>query len=158
MSIVYIEKRYINKVTQGIEMSNERSRLILRPRSKNNSFRVKVEELSGEKLNLCFQCGACSSGCPLTQEMDLLPSKIIRYVQLGEEEVIDSKTIWICSTCFNCEVRCPRGINIANLMEALREIKLRSKYDHFSLDSLDTMELRELPQIALISSLRKMTA
>jgi hypothetical protein len=43
-------------------------------------------------------------------------------------------------------------------MEALREIKLRSKYDHFSLDSLDTMELRELPQIALISSPRKMTA
>jgi heterodisulfide reductase subunit C len=79
-------------------------------------------------------------------------------VQLGEEDVVDSKAIWICSTCFNCEVRCPRGINIANLMEALREIKLRSKYDHFSLDSLDITELRELPQIALISNLRKMTA
>lgn len=139
-------------------MSNERSRLFLRPRMKNITFRKKVEDLSGEKLNLCFQCGACSSGCPLTHEMDLLPSKIIRYVQLGEEEVVDSKTIWICSTCFNCEVRCPRGINIANLMEALREIKLRSKYDHFSLDSLDIAELRELPQIALISNLRKMTA
>jgi len=139
-------------------MLKTESRLTYRPRPENASFKAKVEELSGENLNLCFQCGACSSGCPLTEEMDLLPSKVIRFVQLGEMEVLDSKTIWVCSTCFNCEVRCPRGIDIANVMEALRQLMLRKKYDHFSLDSLDAEELRELPQIAIISNLRKLTA
>lgn len=135
-----------------------KSRLTLRFKPENASFKAKVEELSGENIDLCFQCGACSSGCPLTGEMDMLPSTVIRYVQLGEEEVLDSKTIWVCSTCFNCEVRCPRGIDIANVMEALRQLMLRTKYDHISLDKLDPEELRELPQIAIISNLRKLTA
>ena len=73
------------------------------------SFKERVEELSGENLDLCFQCGACSGGCPMTQEMDLLPSKVIRMAQLGLEEVLESTTIWTCMTCFSCEVRCPRG-------------------------------------------------
>jgi len=139
-------------------MSWEGSRLALRLKPENASFKAKVAELSGETLDLCFQCGGCSSGCPMTEEMDLLPSKVIRFAQLGLGEVLDSKTIWVCSTCFTCEVRCPRGIDIANVMEALRELKLRSKYDRVSLDSLDPEELRELPQIAIISNLRKLTA
>ena len=138
-------------------MSKGRSRLNLRLGPENAYFKAKVTELSGENLDLCFQCGACSSGCPLTQEMDYLPSKVIRFVQLGEEEILDSKTIWVCSTCFNCEVRCPRGIDIANVMEALRQLMLRKKYERFSLDSLTPEELRELPQIAIISNLRKLT-
>jgi len=149
---------YINNATQGIEMSNGRSRMTLRLGAANPPFRAKVAELSGENLDLCFQCGACSSGCPLTQEMDLLPSTVIRFVQLGDEEALDSKTVWVCSTCFNCEVRCPRGIDVANVMEALRQLMLRKKYDRFSLESLDPKELRELPQIAIISNLRKLTA
>ena len=90
--------------------------------------------------------------------MDLLPSTVIRYTQQGLEEVLESNTIWVCITCFNCEVRCPRGIDIANVMEALRQIVLRTKYDRVSLDDLTHKELRELPQIALISSQRKLTA
>ena len=130
----------------------------MRKQPENKIFKQKVGELSGENVDLCFQCGACSSGCPLTEEMDYLPSKIIRLVQLGLEEVLDSKTIWICTTCFNCEVRCPRGIDIANVMEALRQIVLRSKYNRVSLDELTQEELRELPQIALVCNQRKMTA
>ena len=114
--------------------------------------------MSGENVDLCFQCGACSSGCPMTEEMDYLPSKIIRLVQLGLEEVLDSKTIWICTTCFNCEVRCPRGIDVANVMDALRQIVLRSKYNRVSLDELTQEELKELPPIALVCNQRKMTA
>jgi len=117
-----------------------------------------VTELSGENVDLCFQCGACSSGCPMTQEMDLLPSKIIRMVQLGLEEALESSTIWVCTTCFNCEVRCPRGIDIANVMEALRQLVLRKKYNRVSLDELSQEELRDLPQIALVSNQRKLTA
>ncbi len=123
----------------------------------NRSFKDRVNELSGENSDLCFQCGACSSGCPLTEEMDYLPSKVMRMVQLGLDEALESKTIWVCFSCFNCEVRCPRGIDVANVMEALRVLVLRNKYDHVSLDELSREELRELPQIAIISSQRKLT-
>ena len=122
----------------------------------NASFKAKVEELSGENIDLCFQCGGCSSGCPLTDEMDLLPSTVIRYAQLGIKEVLESTTIWVCSTCFNCEIRCPRGIDIANVMEALRQTVLRTNYDRVSLDDLTPEDLRELPQIAIISNQGKL--
>jgi len=135
-----------------------KSRPTITFKPENASFKAKVADLSGEEIDLCFQCGACSSGCPLTGEMDLLPSKVIRYVQLGEEEILGSETIWVCSSCFNCEVRCPRGIDIANVMEALRQLRLRGKYDRVSLDALEPEELRGLPQIAIISNLRKLTA
>jgi heterodisulfide reductase subunit C len=139
-------------------MSFNRSKLILRMRPENKSFKDRVNELSGENVDLCFQCGACSSGCPMTQEMDYLPSKVIRMAQLGLEEALESKTIWVCTTCFNCEVRCPRGIDIANVMEALRQMVLRKKYNRVSLDDLSPEELRELPQLAIVSNQRKLTA
>ena len=139
-------------------MSYPRSSLVLRMEPKNKQFKDRVTELSGENVDLCFQCGACSSGCPMTQEMDYLPSKIIRMVQLGLEEALESKTIWVCTTCFNCEVRCPRGIDIANVMEALRQLVLRKKYNRVSLDELSPEELRDLPQIAIVSNQRKLTA
>jgi len=132
--------------------------LILRTGPENKRYRDRVKELSGENVDLCFQCGACSSGCPMTQEMDYLPSKIIRMVQLGLEEALESRTIWVCTTCFNCEVRCPRGIDVANVMEALRQLVLRKKYDRVSLDELSPEEIRELPQIAIVSNQRKLTA
>jgi len=139
-------------------MSSNESGLMLSFNPENRAFRDKVKELSGEKIDLCFQCGACSSGCPMTQEMDYLPSKVIRMTQLGLEEALNSKTIWVCTTCFNCEVRCPRGIDIANIMEALRTMMLRKKYNRVNLEDLTPEELRELPQIAIVSNQRKLTA
>lgn len=139
-------------------MSSNRSALLLDFKAENRVFREKVKELSGENIDLCFQCGACSSGCPMTQEMDYLPSKVIRMTQLGLQEALDSKTIWVCTTCFNCEVRCPRGIDIANVMEALRTMVLRKKYNRVNLEDLTAEELRELPQIAIVSNQRKLTA
>jgi heterodisulfide reductase subunit C len=89
--------------------------------------------------------------------MDVLPATVLRYSQLGMEEILDSKTPWVCVTCFNCEVRCPRSIDVANIMEAIRQITLRSKYERFNLDELSTEELMELPQIAIISNQRKLS-
>jgi len=139
-------------------MSFNGSKLVLRTKPENRTFKNRVNELSGENVDLCFQCGACSSGCPMTQEMDYLPSKVIRMAQLGLEEALESRTIWVCTTCFNCEVRCPRGIDIANVMEALRQLVLRKKYNRVSLDDLSPEELRELPQVAIVSNQRKLTA
>lgn len=91
-----------------------------------SKFLDKVEELSEENLYTCYQCGKCSAGCPSISEMDISPGEIIRLVQLGQEkEVLDSKTIWICASCFTCVTRCPKGVDLAKVMEALRQITLR---------------------------------
>jgi heterodisulfide reductase subunit C len=139
-------------------MSSGKTGLYVTFQPDNAQFKAKIQELSGESIDLCMQCGACSSSCPLTEEMDLLPSTIIRYAQLGMNEVLESKTPWVCITCFNCEVRCPRGIDIANVMEAVRQTLLRTKYERYSLDELTSEELKELPQIAIISNQRKLSA
>jgi len=66
-----------------------------------SKFLDKVEELSEQNIYACYQCGKCSAGCPSISEMDISPSEIIRLVQLGEEEeVLNSKTIWVCASCF----------------------------------------------------------
>lgn len=118
----------------------------------------KFETISGENTFNCYQCGCCSAACPVTSEMDLLPNQVMRYIQIGLiDEVLDGNTMWICATCYSCQARCPRGIDITKVMEALRQIKLRGKEDWTIINKIDTEELGKLPVIALISNLRKMT-
>ncbi len=118
----------------------------------------KFETISGENIFNCYQCGCCSAACPVASDMDLLPNQVMRYIQMGlTDEVLSSNTMWICATCYSCQARCPRGIDIAKVMEALRQIKLRSREDWIIIDKIDTDELGKLPVIALISNLRKMT-
>ena len=124
---------------------------------KNIQFREKVMELAGDNVIKCYQCGECSGGCPEAAAMDLLPNQVMHKIQLGDESVLDSNTFWICSSCLVCSARCPKGIDIAKVMESLREIKLRSKKSYVELESLTKQELEELPQIALISSFKKQT-
>ncbi len=126
--------------------------------SGDTGFLKKVEELSGEKVSDCFQCGGCAASCPMTAEMDLLPPMLIRLIQLGQREVLESKTIWLCSSCLVCNSRCPRGLNVAKIMEALRQIDLRKNIDYVHLREIPKEDLRRIPQVALISCLRKFTA
>ncbi len=91
------------------------------------------------------------------ERMDLLPNQLVRMVQFGREEVLRSKTIWICSSCFSCGVECPKGIDIASLAEALRLMQLRLNIDHLDLNKISTEDLEELPPIALVSGARKFT-
>jgi heterodisulfide reductase subunit C len=73
-------------------------------------------------VSACYQCRKCSSGCPLTFAMDLLPDQVIRLALLGQEEqVLRSNTIWVCSACETCTTRCPNGIDIAGVMDWLKE-------------------------------------
>lgn len=130
-------------------------RIVLGPR--NREFSKKVEELSGETVNLCEQCGTCSGSCPMVGEMDITPSFMMRMVQLGEEEVLESKTFWICASCYTCSVRCPRGIDPAKVAEALRQIKLRTALDFLDISKITEEEAKILPQIALVAALRKFT-
>src|SRR3990172_12582159 len=77
-------------------------------------------------VDACYQCKKCSSGCPLTFAMDLLPDRVIRLAILGQEEMLlQSRTIWVCSSCETCTTRCPNGIDIAGVMDWLKEEALR---------------------------------
>jgi len=120
-------------------------------------LRERVEELSGENVFACYQCGMCSSGCPLAEEMDRLPSRVIRDLQLDDPSVLESNAMWVCASCLACEVRCPKGVDLAKLMEALRQLYLRKSLDRLSIDDMTRDEIRELPQIALVASFRKKT-
>jgi heterodisulfide reductase subunit C len=84
-------------------------------------FIEKVEAESGVKVKACYQCGKCTAGCPVAFAMDYTPRQIIRMMQLGlKEEVLKSKTIWLCVHCETCYTRCPKEIELAKLMETLR--------------------------------------
>jgi len=124
-----------------------------------NPFVDKVQELSGQNLLACYQCGKCSAGCPAVSEMDILPNQIIRFAQLGlKDELLQSKSIWTCASCFTCNSRCPKGINIAEVIEALRQILLRKRQDHLKVEKLSAKEKEDVPPIAIISSMRKFTS
>lgn len=124
---------------------------------KRLAFRAKLLELAGDNIMTCYQCGECSGGCPESAVMDLLPNQIVHKIQLGDESVLKTNTFWICSSCLVCSVRCPKGIDIAKVMESLRELSLRAKKRYVELESLTDQDLEELPQIALISSFKKQT-
>jgi len=115
----------------------------------------EVEDLCGENLFSCYQCGTCSAGCPFIDEMDLSPDEVIRYIILDRKEVLNSKTIWLCASCFTCAERCPRDINITKIMEALRQIILRKKIDRTDLKKLSKDEKKTIPQMAFVSLFRK---
>lgn len=125
---------------------------------KRLEFREKVLELAGDNIKICYQCGECSGGCPESAVMDLLPNQVIHKIQLGDDSVLKSNTFWICSSCLVCSARCPKGIDIAKVMESLRELSLRAKKRYVELESLSDQDLEDLPQIALISSFKKQTS
>jgi heterodisulfide reductase subunit C len=88
-----------------------------------------------------------------------LPNQVIRMVQLGlEEDALGSDTIWVCASCLMCQGRCPRGVDLAKVMEALRAIRLRpGTEDRINLQKMSKKALARLPQQALVSGLRKLT-
>ena len=121
-----------------------------------SEFVKKVKELSGETLQLCYQCGMCSGNCPMASNMDLSPRQIIELARLGlEEEIANSKTVWICASCLACTVTCPRGFDLSRLMEAIRLLTLRKGVDYVRPEEIPVEERGELPQIAMVSGLRK---
>jgi heterodisulfide reductase subunit C len=77
-------------------------------------------------ITSCFFCRKCSGGCPLTFAMDILPHHVIRMALLGQEEqVLRSETIWVCSACQTCTTRSPNGVDLAGVMDWLKEKAVR---------------------------------
>lgn len=123
----------------------------------NEEFLAKVSEMSGQPITRCDQCGICSGSCPMITEMDVTPSEMMRMVQLGQSEVLKTKAMWFCASCFTCTVRCPRGLDLSRVAESLRQMTLRRAVDHIKVSEIPRHELVELPQIALVAGMRKFT-
>jgi heterodisulfide reductase subunit C len=101
----------------------------LLPTSNSNKAIIsKLENEAGTSVNLCYQCGKCTAGCPAAFAMDYPPRQVIRLLQLGlVEEALNSESVWICASCETCSSRCPRGVDIASLMDAVRREALKQK-------------------------------
>jgi heterodisulfide reductase subunit C len=82
----------------------------------------------GEDLQQCIQCGTCSAGCPLAIYMDYTPRRIIALTRSGlERDVLQSVTPWLCASCYECQVRCPRGLKVTDIMYALKRRAMEKK-------------------------------
>lgn len=122
----------------------------------DNELLREVEQLSGQNLFACYQCGKCTAGCPLAFSMDILPHTIIRLMQLGQlHSVLNSNSPWHCVACLTCSSRCPKGVDLARVMEALRSVLIRSGKAPIQVFRLPAELAAQLPQQAAVSALRK---
>jgi heterodisulfide reductase subunit C2 len=88
--------------------------------------RKQIEALSGQKISTCYQCEKCTNGCPMTFAMDIMPHQVMHSLQLGQtDEISKSDTIWVCASCETCTTRCPNEIDIAHVMDSLRQISMK---------------------------------
>ena len=93
------------------------------------SFLDRVNTWSGQTIQLCYHCHKCTSGCPVASEMAYGPDRVLRMVQLGERErLLVSRDIWLCASCETCGTRCPNEIDIARVMDALRQMAVSSGF------------------------------
>lgn len=132
-------------------------RLRLSAATLNNEFIRRIEQVAGQAAYACYQCGKCTAGCPMASEMDLTPNQVMRYAQLGlGERLQNCKTVWLCASCFACTARCPKGVRIAEVMEAVRVVLIRQRMGGPGPEAVRVDE-DGLPPIAIISALRKLT-
>jgi heterodisulfide reductase subunit C len=88
-------------------------------------FKYEISKMhGGEKLLRCFQCGTCTSDCPVARFSETYrPRQIIRMAQLGlKERVLNSDTLWLCAACFTCTDRCPQDVEVASVIRVLRNL------------------------------------
>jgi len=87
-----------------------------------NGFLKEVEERveDGEWVKMCIQCGVCAGSCTFGPHWEHSPQKIFQMIRAGKrEEVLTSDSMWMCTSCYNCVVRCPRGLPITHIMHGL---------------------------------------
>ena len=122
-------------------------------------FAQQLSELSGQNVCLCIQCGYCSGVCPMKGSMDTLPRKVVRMAQLGlSDRLLEINMYWVCASCQNCGVICPRGIDLPRVMEALRLMILRKNINYIEPSDIAVEAFHKYPQIALVAAFRKSTS
>jgi heterodisulfide reductase subunit C len=82
----------------------------------------------GQKIKNCLQCGTCTGTCPVSYAMDITPRETIALFRAGRlEDILHSRTIWICASCYSCTVRCPVGIKVTDTLYALKRLAIDKK-------------------------------
>src|SRR5512141_1957558 len=99
--------------------------ITIKKKNTGAALKAAVEKVCGVDLSVCLQCKKCSSGCPVAKLAKSRPSEIIRHLHLDAgDELLASDLVWMCASCETCSARCPMGIDVAAVMDALRRLAL----------------------------------
>ena len=125
--------------------------------NKNDLKKEQILRMSGVNPLKCMRCGKCSGTCPSYDEMEYHPHQFVYMVETGElDALMNSKSIYKCLSCFACVDRCPRGVEPAKLIEAVRLTVIREKgKNHMTPDDIPQLVDADLPQQAIVSAMRK---
>lgn len=125
--------------------------------TKNDLLKEQVLRSSGVNPLKCMRCGKCSATCPAYDEMEYHPHQFVYMVENGDiETLMKSDSVYKCLSCFACVDRCPRGVEPAKLIEALRLSVIRQKGEnHLTADDIPALADDDMPQQAVMSALRK---
>ena len=93
----------------------------------DSNFRYEISQKVGAKSLLkCIQCGVCSSGCTVTEYVDMQPHRVVASCLLGlKDEVLSSQAIWTCSLCHRCTERCPKNVDYSFILALLRNMAVK---------------------------------
>ncbi len=125
----------------------------------NDNLRDELIRISGVNPLKCMRCGKCSGTCPAYDEMEYHPHEFVYMVETGDiQPLLESKSLYRCLTCFACVDRCPRGVEPAKLVEAVRLAATRKQgANHLTANDIPAMLDDEIPQQAIVSAFRKYT-
>ncbi len=123
------------------------------------NLRDEIIRRSGVNPTKCMRCGKCTGTCPAFDEMEYHPHQFVYMVESGDiEPLLESKSLYRCLTCFACVDRCPRGVEPAKLVEAVRLEAIRVQgNNHMTANDVPAMLDADIPQQALVSAFRKYT-
>lgn len=119
----------------------------------------EIIRISGVKPGKCMRCGKCSATCPAYDEMEYHPHQFVNMVENGDiEPLLNSKSLYKCLSCFACIDRCPRSVQPAKLVEAVRLMAVRRQgANHMTANDVPAMIDEDTPQQLLVSAFRKYT-
>ena len=125
--------------------------------SHSNHATEQVLRSSGVDVRKCMRCGKCTATCPAFDEMEYHPHQFVYMVEKGEiEKLAQSPSIYKCLSCFACVDRCPRGVEPAKLVEAVRLAVIRRQgQNHMKPEAIPAMLDEDMPQQLFVSALRK---
>ncbi len=125
----------------------------------NNSLKDWIDITSGVNVRKCMRCGKCSAVCPSYDEMEYHPHQFVYMVEKGNiEPLMASESLYRCLTCFACVERCPRSVEPAKVVEAVRLASVRKQgNNHLIPDQIPEMLDDDMPQQAIVTAFRKYT-
>ena len=123
----------------------------------NNRKKEQILRMSGAAVQKCMRCGKCSATCPSYDEMEYHPHEFVYMVERGDvEKLLKSESIYKCLTCFACVERCPRGVEPAKVIEAVRLEAIREQgKNHMKPDQIPELLDEDIPGQLLMMALRK---